>query len=363
MEKVTAAAVQATPVFLEREATVRKSIELVREAGSNGAGLVVFPETFIPTYPDWVWRAGVWDEFSEEAFRRLLENSVVVPSETTDALALAAKRARAFVSMGVNERDEAGSTLYNTQLYFGPDGSLMGKHRKLMPTGGERLVWGMGDGSTLHVFDTPFGRLGGLTCWENYMPLARYAMYSQGIDVWCAPTWDTSEVWVSTLRHIAKEGRVYVIGVAPLLRGSDVPADVPGRDRFYGGEDDWMSKGLSTIVGPTGEILAGPLAEQEGILYAELDAGRARAVRHQFDPVGHYSRPDVFRLTVDTTANTSAASPNGQPLEAVHVEGGRGRRAARGTGDRRARAAKGATKGRRAEPGAPSSSGRSRPTG
>jgi nitrilase len=317
MRTVTAAAVQATPVFLNRDATVDKSVKLIREAGSNGAGLVVFPETFIPTYPDWVWRAPAWDRASDALYGRLLENSVVVPSPATDALARAARRSKVYVSMGVNEREEHGGTVYNTQLYFSPQGALLGKHRKLMPTGGERLVWGYGDGSTLVVFDTPFGRLGGLTCWENYMPLARYAMYAKGIDIYCAPTWDNSDMWVATLRHIAKEGRVHVIGVAPLLRGSDVPDDVPGRHELWGGDDDWMSRGYSTICGPSGEILAGPLLEEEGILYAELDVERARGTRYQFDPVGHYSRPDVFRLVVDESARTPAevslASGNGQP--------------------------------------------------
>ena len=264
MEKVMAAAVQATPVFLDRDATVGKAVTLIAEAGSKGAGLIVFPETFVPTYPDWVWRAPAWDGVSDALYGRLLENSVVVPSPATEAIARAAKKARAYVSMGVNERERDGGTIYNTQLYFGPDGSYLGKHRKLMPTGGERLVWGYGDGSTLSVFDTPFGRLGGLTCWENYMPLARYAMYQQGIDVWCAPTWDTSDVWVSTLRHIAKEGRVFVIGVAPLLRGSDVPDDVPGRGELWGGDDDWMSRGLSTIVGPQGTGPGRPAGRRGG---------------------------------------------------------------------------------------------------
>jgi nitrilase len=314
MDKVTAAAVQAAPVFLHRDQTVEKAVRLIGEAASNGAGLIVFPETFIPTYPDWVWRAGVWDEVSERLYARLLENSVVVPSDTTEVLGKAARRARAYVSMGVNERDANGGTVYNTQLYFGPDGSLLGKHRKLMPTGGERLVWGYGDGSTLLVLDTPFGRLGGLTCWENYMPLARFAMYAQGIDVWCAPTWDNSDVWVATLQHIGKEGRVFVIGATPCQRGSDIPDDVPGRDGLWQGHDDWLSKGNSTIVGPTGEILAGPLIGEEGIIYAEIDAARARAVRHQFDPVGHYSRPDVFRLTVETGAHPLAASGDGSGI-------------------------------------------------
>ena len=308
MKKVTAAAVQATPVFLDREATVAKSVRLIEEAAASGAGLIVFPETFIPTYPDWVWRASPWDARSDALYAHLLENSVVVPGPVTETLGRAAKRAKVYLSMGVNEREERGWTIYNTQVYFAPDGSLLGKHRKLMPTGGERLVWGYGDGSTLVSFDTPFGRLGGLTCWENYMPLARFAMYAQGIDVWCAPTWDNGDTWVATLRHIAKEGRVYVIGVAPLLRGSDVPKDVPGRDELWGGEDDWMSRGFSTIVGPDGDILAGPLLEQEGILYAELDPERARSIRYQFDPVGHYSRPDVFQLIVNGTENRPSVS-------------------------------------------------------
>jgi nitrilase len=295
-QPVTAAAVQASPVFLDRDATVDKAVGLIAEAADNGAGLIVFPETFVPTYPDWVWRTQPW---AGGWYGRLLENSVELPSPASDALGEAARSAGAYVSIGVNERDPDGATLFNTNVYFGPDGSLIGKHRKLMPTGGERLVWGMGDGSTLPVFATPFGRLGGLTCWENYMPLARYAMYAQHIDIWCAPTWDNADVWVSTLRHIAKEGRVYVLGVAPLLRGSDVPADLPGRDDMYGGEEDWMSRGFSTIVAPDGDILAGPLVEQEGILYAELDASIARESRMEFDPVGHYARSDVFHLVVD----------------------------------------------------------------
>jgi nitrilase len=323
MEKVTAAAVQATPVFLDREATVAKACRLIAEAAAGGAGLVVFPETFVPTYPDWVWRSPPW-RTAGEWFGRLLDQAVVVPSPATEAIGAAARQAGVWVSIGVNERDPAGSTLYNAQLYIGPDGAVAAKHRKLMPTGGERLVWGMGDGSTLAVVDTPFGRLGGLTCWENYMPLARYAMYAKGVDVWAAPTWDTSDVWVPTLRHLAKEGRMYVIGVASLLRGSDVPADLPGRDELYGGEEDWLSRGLSTIVGPRGEVLAGPLVEQEGILYAELDAARARAARMEFDPVGHYARPDVFRLLVDTRqqlTTTQDPAADGSPADHTAAAG------------------------------------------
>jgi nitrilase len=295
---IRAAAVQAAPVFLDREATLAKVGLLIQEAARNGAGLIAFPETFVPTYPEWVWRLAPWDGPTRALYGRLLDQSVVVPGPATEAIGAAARRAKAYVSIGVNEREPQGSTLYNAQLYFGPDGSLLGKHRKLIPTGGERLVWGMGDASTLSVFDTPFGRLGGLICWENYMPLARVAMYTAGIDVWVAATWDDDPVWVSTLQHIAKEGRVHVLGVNSVMRATDVPSTVPGYEEVWAGDDEWMSRGRSAIVGPRGEILAGPLVEEEGILYADLDVGYARSVRVEFDAVGHYSRPDVFQLSV-----------------------------------------------------------------
>ena len=293
-------------MFLDRQATVDKACTLIEKAASEGAGLIVFPETFVPAYPDWVWRTRPWSDGAAEWYARLFDQSVVVPSPATDTVGEAARAAKAYVSIGVNERDAHGSTLYNTQLYFGPDGALLGKHRKLMPTGGERLVWGMGDGSTLLVIDTPFGRLGGLTCWENYMPLARAAMYAQGIEIYCAPTWDNSDMWPVSMRHIAKEGRCFVIGVNFCMRASDVPADIPGRDEIYAGADDWMSRGNSIIVDPEGQILAGPLVEEEGILVAELDVAKAHTSRRQFDAVGHYNRPDVFQLHVDTRAKPAA---------------------------------------------------------
>ncbi|HUR14439.1 MAG TPA: carbon-nitrogen hydrolase family protein [Mycobacteriales bacterium] len=291
---VTVAAVQATPVFLDREATTEKACALVKEAAASGARLVVFPETFVPTYPDWVWRLRPWDDAA--LVRRLYEESVTVPGPTVDRLAEAARESGAYVAIGVNELERG--TLYNTLLYLSPEGEVVGRHRKLMPTGGERTVWGYGDGSTLDVVRTDFGVVGGLICWENYMPLARAAMYAAGVEIYLAPTWDNSDTWVATLRHIAKEGRCFVIGVAPLLRGSDVPQDLRGE--IYQGEDDWMSRGCSTIVGPGGDVLAGPLLEQEGILYADIDVADLHSHRRQFDPVGHYARPDVFTLHVDT---------------------------------------------------------------
>jgi len=295
MTSTTIAAVQATPVFLDREATIEKMGRLAKEAAGNGAALAVFPEAFVPTYPDWVWRTTPWAD--GDWYARFADQSVEVPGPACAAIGAIAAELGIYLAAGVNER--AGGTIYNTLLYFGPDGALLAKHRKLMPTGGERLVWGQGDGSTLSVIDTPFGRVGGLICWENYMPLARAAMYEQGVDIWLAPTWDNSDVWVPSMQHIAKEGRCYVVGVNTCLRGSDVPPDLPGRDDLYGGDDDWMSRGNTVIVDPRGHVLAGPLTEQEGILYAEIDLDTVRRSRREFDVVGHYARADVFQLRVN----------------------------------------------------------------
>ena len=310
MDPVKVAAVQAAPVLLDRDETIAKVVALAEKAAAEGARLVAFPEAFVPGYPDWVWRTRPWDADATALYARLFDQAVVVGSPATDLLAETAGRLGIWLSVGVDERDDRDSTIYNTLLHFAPDGTLAARHRKLMPTGGERLVWGMGDGSTLQVVDTGFGRLGGLICWENYMPLARAALYAQGIDVYLAPTWDNSDVWVPTLRHIAREGRTYVIGVTSCISAADLPADLPGRDGLYGDGDDWLSRGNTVIVGPEGEILAGPLTGEEGVLYAEIDVTRARTSRQQFDPVGHYSRPDVFRLCVDTSPRPAVTELN-----------------------------------------------------
>jgi len=311
VEPVKVAAVQAAPVLLDRDATIGKVVALAEKAAAEGARLVAFPEAFVPGYPDWVWRTRPWDADATALYARLYDQAVVAGSPAAEVLAETAGRLGIWLSVGVDERDGQDSTIYNTLLHFAPDGSLAARHRKLMPTGGERLVWGMGDGSGLEVLDTGFGRLGGLICWENYMPLARAALYAQGIDVYLAPTWDNSEVWVPTLRHIAREGRTYVLGVTSCLRATDLPADLPGRAGLYGDADDWLSRGNTAIIGPEGEILAGPLTGEEGVLYAEIDTGRARAARQQFDPVGHYSRSDVFRLHVDTAPRPAVTTARG----------------------------------------------------
>jgi nitrilase len=310
---VRVAAVQASPVFLNRGATVAKAVGLIEEACGGGAQLIVFPEALVPSYPDWVWRMRPWEPRAGELQARLFEESVVVGGPDTAPLAEAVRRGSAYVSIGLNERLDRGTTLFSTQVLFGPDGAIAGQHRKLMPTGAERLVWGMGDGSALAVVETPMARLGTLTSWESYMPLARAALYAQGVDIYLAPTWDSSDVWLATMRHVAKEGRVYVVAANSCIRGSDVPADVPYRDELYNVEDDWLTLGNSVIVGPDGDVLAGPLTREERILYAEVDPAVARTSRHQFDPVGHYARHDVVRLVVDTTprAPVSFSGPGG----------------------------------------------------
>ena len=298
------AAVQATPVFLDREATIDKACELIAEAGSEGARLIVFPEAFIPSYPDWVWAIPSGEEgVLNELYAELLSNSVTIPSDATDRLCQAAKHANAYVVMGMNERnvEASGASLYNTLLYIDAQGEILGKHRKLVPTGGERLVWAQGDGSTLQVYDTPLGKLGGLICWENYMPLARYTMYAWGTQIYVAATWDRGQPWLSTLRHIAKEGRVYVIGCCIAMRKDDIPDSYSAmKQKFYAEEDEWINIGDSAIVNPEGEFIAGPVRKQEEILYAEIDPRMMQGPKWMLDVAGHYARPDVFQLTVHT---------------------------------------------------------------
>jgi nitrilase len=316
-EPFTVAAVQAAPVFLDRAATLEKACDLIAQAGREGARLVAFTESFIPAYPDWVWALPAGEErLHSELFAELLANAVDVPGPETDRLGQAARQAGVHVVMGVNERNReaSGASLYNTLLFLDAQGDLLGKHRKLVPTAGERLVWAQGDGSTLQVFDTPLGRLGGLICWENYMPLARYALYAWGVQIYVAATWDRGEVWLATLRHIAREGGAVVIGAGMALRMDDIPGRFEFK-RFYQDPGEWINTGDSAILGPDGEFLAGPLREQEGILLAEVDPVRLRGSKWMLDVAGHYGRPDVFQLTVRRQANPAIreADPGTDP--------------------------------------------------
>jgi nitrilase len=282
-------------VLLDREATVELVAEEVRHAASNGADLVVFPESFVPGYPDWVWRQ---PPMSDPAWwLRFAGSAVDLASDQLDPVREAARSASVWVALGLTESSGTG-TLYNTVVYIDADGEIADRHRKLIATGAERLVWGHGNDHLLTVVDIGGVRVGALICWENYMPLARVAMYQRGVDVLLAPTWDNSDEWVPTLRHIAKEGQIFVVGVTACLRGSNVPRDLPGADEIYGGDDDWMSRGNSTIVAPGGEILAGPLVGEPGTVSADLDLRRITAGRRMFDPIGHYARPDVLELIV-----------------------------------------------------------------
>ncbi|MBB2924469.1 carbon-nitrogen hydrolase family protein [Cellulomonas cellasea] len=307
------AAVQAAHVLLDQQACLDKALGLIEQAAAQGARIIVFPEVFIPGTPVWMDSRPIWDG-DEDWYALLVEHAVVVPGPVTHALGAAAEAAGAYVVMSVQERDPHGSTIYNTTLYLGPDGDLLGKHRKLVPTGSERTVWGMGDGSTLPVVDTPYGRLSGLTCWENYMPLARFHLYAQGVDIWAAPTLAPGDAWVATLRHIAREGRCYVIGANPCTHVDQLPAGLPHRDRIWtvkDGDGGWVEPGNSVIVGPNGELLAGPLREAEGVLTADVDLAQVHAARRLFDPTGHYNRPDVFRLTVDTRPRPAVTIADG----------------------------------------------------
>jgi nitrilase len=298
---VTVAAIQAAPVFLNRDATVDKACALIAQAGRAGARLAVFPEAFIPGYPDWVWAIPPGeDALLRGLYVELVGQSVSIPSDATDRLCEAARDAHLYVVMGMSEvnAEASGASIYNTLLFIGDEGAIIGKHRKLVPTGGERTVWTPGDGSTVGVYETAIGRLGGLICWENYMPLARYALYAWGVQIYVAATWDRSNAWLTTLQHIAMEGGVFVIGCCTALHRDDLP-ESPWKQRFYTDASEWISVGNSVIIAPDRRLLAGPCAEKEEILYAVLEPGQIPGRKHLFDVAGHYARPDVFELTVN----------------------------------------------------------------
>jgi nitrilase len=304
MSAFTIAAVQASPVFLDRDKTIQKACDLIADAGRAGAPLVVFPEAFVPAYPLWSWfipAARTHD--LRELYTELHENAVAIPDAATDRLSRAARAAGVTVAIGVNERNReaSDSTIYNTLLYLGADGSILGRHRKLVPTGGERLVWGVGDGSDLEVYSLPFARVAGLICWETYMPLARYALAAWGAQVHVAPTWDRGEPWLSTLRHIAKEGRSVVVGCCQAVRRCDVPDRFAFKTQYMADGPEWINPGDSAIVDPDGRIVAGPAHETETILYAEVRSEQLVGPRWQLDIAGHYARADVFELRVHRT--------------------------------------------------------------
>jgi nitrilase len=300
-----AAVVQASPVFLDRDATVEKAVALIEKAAGNDAKLVAFPETWIPGYPSWIFGASEWDEpRSKRTFARLQRNAVRVPSPATDELCRAARAAGVHVVIGIHERDADFSrgTIYNSLLFVSDRGEILGAHRKLVPTHAERILWGAGDGSTLHVFDTALGRLGGLICWEHWMPLARFAMHAKGEQIHIASWPELPEVHQLASRHYAFEGRCYVLCVGSYMTTADLPADFELAEAMGasgGGGVAELIPGGSGIIGPDGTWIAGPVVGEETILYGEIDLGRIAEEQQALDTAGHYNRPDVFSLTVD----------------------------------------------------------------
>ena len=295
---VTVAVVQAGAVPFDTRACVDKAVRLIGEAAAMGARVILFPEAFITGYPkglNYGLVVGARDPVGREEFRLYLDAAIAVPGPETMAIGKAAAKAGSHVVIGVIERE--GGTCYCTALFFGPDGELQGKHRKLMPTALERMIWGFGDGSTLTAVDSPYGRIGSVICWENYMPMLRMAMYAKQVALYCAPTADDRDTWLPTMQHVALEGRCFVLTACQFIRRGDFPASV--RQTLGDSPDSVLMRGGSAIVSPLGKVLAGPHFGGEIILTAELDLDEIGRGKFDFDVTGHYARPDVFQLTVN----------------------------------------------------------------
>ncbi|PLZ00598.1 nitrilase [Burkholderia sp. WAC0059] len=306
MASCIAAVVQASTVMFDRDATVQVARHWMAEAAARGAQVVVFPEAFLGGYPkgaDFHIYVGGRTAQGRREFQQYYDGAVDMDGPELKALAAAAGEFGLYVCIGIIERD--AGTLYCTAVYLGPQGTILGKHRKLMPTAAERLMWGFGDGSTLRAVDTPFGKLGAVICWENYMPALRLAMYQQNVAIYCAPTADDRDTWISTMQHIALEGRCFVLSACQYLRHEQFPGSI--ENRLEGQGDAPLMRGGSLIVAPSGQVLAGPLYGEDGMLVAELDLDDIARARFDFDATGHYARPDVFQLQVDTRAKPAVA--------------------------------------------------------
>lgn len=305
------AIIQTAPVFLDKQKTIELAVAKVDEAAKKGADLVVFTEAFIPGYPAWIWRlrpGGDWG-LSEQLHERLLNNAVNLERGDLQPLYEAAKKHGVTIVCGIDERESqlGRATLYNTVVTIGSDGKLLNRHRKLMPTNPERMVWGFGDASGLQVVDSAAGRIGTLLCWENYMPLARYSIYAQGVELYIAPTYDSGDDWISTLQHIAREGCCWVVGCGNLMKGSDIPDDFPNRETLYSDPDEWVNPGDSVVIAPGGQIVAGPMRETDGILFYDIDLQKAAIAKRALDVTGHYARPDIFQLQINTKSQSPVA--------------------------------------------------------
>lgn len=293
---------QIAPVFLDRAACIEKAIQAIRDAAANNAALIVFPEAFISGYPVWVWRLrpGVDHAHCASLHQQLIEQACTLSGDQLEPLYTAAKKYQITVVCGLNERDSLGSqtTLFNTAITISHEGKLLNKHRKLVPTNAERMVWGQGDGSSLQVSDTAVGKLGTLICWENYMPLARYTLYAQGIEMYIAPTYDSGDTWLHSMQHIARESGCWVISANNAFRADDLAPAILDLPDAYPEPTEWINPGGSVVIAPGGKVVAGPWYNEQGLFYADVDLSQITHARRSLDVAGHYARPDVFHLEI-----------------------------------------------------------------
>ncbi|MGV6845511.1 MAG: carbon-nitrogen hydrolase family protein [Lutibacter sp.] len=296
MKTIKISAVQDAPIFLDIEKTIEKSCQLIIEAAKNGAKLVVFPEAFISGYPDWVWLIpNSKGAILNELYIKLLKNAISADDQYTYKLCKTAKKHDIYVVMGVNERNTqtSGAGLYNSIFFISNEGKLDGIHRKLVPTGGEKLIWNRGEGDTLDIYNTSIGKIGGLVCWENFMPSARLQLYQKGIQIHAAPTWDKSENWLTSMKAYAREGGMFIISVCQAIKLSDIP-DTFSFKEFYPEGREWINTGNSAIISPNGKVLAGPISNEKKIIYADINLDEIIASKRMFDVAGNYDRPDLF---------------------------------------------------------------------
>lgn len=302
-KNIKVAAAQLSPVYLNKEKTIKKACEAIIEAGEKGARLIVFPEAFISGYPDWVWLTPNSKAAQlNELYLALVKNAISIPDDSTEKLCSAAKKGKINVAIGVHERntETSNTSLFNSLLFIDDNGEILGKHRKLIPTGGERTIWAEGDGSTIASYDTSAGKIAGLICWENFMPLARNAVYELGTQILVSPTWDKSDKWLQTMQHVAREGGLFVISSCMALKVDDIPDHFEFKELYPSGRE-WVNIGNSCIIAPNGKIITGPLEAKEDIIYADINFDDIIKSKRMFDVVGHYSRPDVFDFRVKTT--------------------------------------------------------------
>lgn len=297
------AVVQHPPIFLNKEKSLARALDLIAEAAAVGSDMIIFPETWLPGYPMFIWRLapGRHKAQTETLYSLSQRNSVDLGRNDLTPVQQAAREHGVVVVMGHQEIDSAfsGSTLYNSVAIIDADGRLLNNHRKLMPTCPERTVWGCGDGSTLKVVETAVGRVGALICWESYMPLARYALYAQNIEIYVAPTWDSGPFWLNAMQHIAREGGCWTVGCATTCNVSDIPEDLPYREELFPDSQEWINPGDAAIYKPFAGLHAGPMSEEKGFLYSDIDLEEVKASRRRFDATGHYARPDVLQLRVN----------------------------------------------------------------